>query len=117
MATAEFIRTIKIDSSNQTKSEAIVSVDENEIVIPFWYNLIDVMGKEELKIFLCAEALKESGNLQDAHDLISADAKGSIIENAKANPRFVDNRNWQKSWIDDNPINQKPSAPKVDPLI
>lgn len=117
MAQATFLKTSVVDQTNQAKSQAIVDVEGSEVTVEFWYNLIDVMGKEDVKTFLCCEALKKTGNLQDAHDLISGDAEGEIEENAKANPRFVDKRNWQKSWLDDNPIVATPSTPEVDPLV
>lgn len=116
MAQATFIKTSLIDDSNQLKSQAIVEVDGQDVTVDFWFNLIGVMGKTDVKTFLCAEALKQTGNLQDAHDLLSSSLKGEIIENAKGNPRFVDTRNWQKSWIDANPIIPVPSEPTVDPL-
>lgn len=117
MATATFVKTNLIDNTNETKSQAIIEVDGQEVTVEFWYNLINVMGKDDVKTFLCAEALKQTGNLQDAHDLLIAEATGDIVENPDGKPRFTDTRNWQKSWIDANPIVPTPSEPEVDPLL
>jgi hypothetical protein len=117
MAIATFVKTEVVDTTNQQKSQAIVDVDGQEVIVEFWYNLIDVMGKDEVKTFLCAEALSRTGNLQDAHDLLVKDASGEVVENPKGNPRFTDTRNWQKSWLYANPIIVTPSEPEVDPLL
>lgn len=114
MATAKFVRTSLIDSANVGKAAAVVEVDGVEVVIEFWYDLIDQWGKEGTKQYLCAEALWQTGNQNDAIALLQAGAKGSAGVNEGGEP--YDTRNWQQNWIDNHKPESQYVAPEIDPL-
>lgn len=103
MATATFIKTSLVDTSDQSKSQAIVEVDGNEVTVDFWLSLIDVWGKEGTKQYLCAEALWKTENYADAHALLDADATGKITLDADGKVTS-DTRSWQKKWIDEHSL-------------
>ena len=109
MATAKFVRTSLVDPSGKSKAVGIVDVDGMEVVVEFWYELIDQWGKEGTKQFLCAEALWQTGNKADAIALLKADAKGSVGKD-------FDTRNWQQNWIDNHTVEPDPVEPEIDPL-
>jgi hypothetical protein len=115
MATATFIKTSLVDTTNAAHSQAIVQVDDTEITVNFWFDLIEQWGKEGVKQFVCAEALKQSDNIADAHALLQADAIGTVTLD-KDGKVVSDTRSWQKKWIDENPIKPVPAEPEVDPL-
>lgn len=115
MATATFVKTSLLDTTDLSKSQAIVAVDGNEITVDFWYSIIDQYGKDGTKAWLCAEALKQTGNLADAQNLLKASATGTITLD-KDGKVVSDTRNWQQRWIDDYPIVPMPSEPVIDPL-
>ena len=102
MATATFVKTSLVDNSDQTKSLAIIDVDGAEVKVEFWFSLINILGKEDTKTFLCAEALNRTKNFIDAHELLTPIATGSITKDENGNK--IDNRNWAKNWIDSYPI-------------
>lgn len=116
MATATFIKTGLADTTGQSKSQAIVEVDGQEVTVDFWYDIIDQWGKDGTKQFLCAEALKATGNLVDAHTLLKASATGKVTLD-KEGKVTADTRNWQQRWLDDYPIVPVPSEPVIDPLV
>ena len=116
MATATFVKTSLVDTTDQTKSQAIVDVDGQEITVDFWFSLIAQYGKEGTKEAICAEALKQTGNLADAHALLEPNATGEITLD-KDGKVATDTRNWQQKWLDDYPIVVVPSVPEVDPLV
>lgn len=116
MATATFVKTSLVDTTDQSKSQAIVDVDGIEVTVDFWYSIIGQYGKEGTKDFLCAEALKATGNLVDAHALLKATATGKVTLD-KEGKVTADTRNWQARWLDDYPILPVPSEPVVDPLV
>lgn len=116
MATATFVKTSLLDTTDQTKSQAIVDVDGTEVTVDFWYSLIPQYGKEGTKEAICAEALKQTGNLADAHVLLKPNAEGKITLD-KEGKVASDTRNWQQKWLDDYPIVINPSVPEVDPLV
>lgn len=115
MATAIFVKTHLVDSTDATKSQAVVTVEGQEVIVAFWHSLIEQWGKDGVKQFVCAEALKDTGNLTDAHELLKADAKGKITLDTDGKVTS-DTRSWQKKWMDENPIVPVPSEPEVDPL-
>lgn len=115
MATATFIKTSLVDTTNAAHSQAIVQVDDTEITVNFWFDLIEQWGKEGVKQYVCAEALKSTGNLVDAIDILKPDATGQVTLD-KDGKVSSDTRSWQKKWIDENPIVPALSAPEVDPL-
>lgn len=115
MATAIFVKTSLVGGSSSTPSQAIVEVDGVEVVVSFWIDLIEQWGKEGVKQYVCAEALKSTGNLVDAIDILKPDATGQVTLD-KDGKVSSDTRSWQKKWIDENPIVPAPSAPEVDPL-
>ena len=116
MATATFVKTSLVDATDATKSQAVVTVEGQEVIISFWHSLIEQWGKDGVKQFVCAEALKETGNLADAHELLKSDATGKITLGTDGKVTS-DTRSWQKKWIDENPIVAAPSEPEVDPLV
>lgn len=116
MATATFIKTSLLDTTDQSKSQAIVDVDGQEVTVDFWFSIIAQYGKDGTKDFLCAEALKSTGNLQDAHTLLKVSASGKVTLD-KDGKVTADTRNWQARWLDDYPIVPVPSEPVVDPLV
>jgi hypothetical protein len=115
MAAATFIKTSLVDSTSSVHSQAIVEVDGVETTVNFWFDLIEQWGKEGVKQYVCAEALKQTGNLVDAIDILKPDATGKVTLD-KDEKVSSDTRSWQKKWIDENPIVPAPSAPEVDPL-
>lgn len=115
MATATYVKTSLVDSTDATKSQAVVTVEGQEVIISFWHSLIEQWGKEGVKQFVCAEALKETGNLADAHKLLKAGATGKLTLDTDGKVT-ADTRSWQKKWIDENPIVLIPAEPEVDPL-
>lgn len=107
MATATFVRTLSLEE----KSTALIEVDGVEVVVDFWVELIDQWGKEAVKQYLCAEALRKVGFLTDAHELLQADAKGKLTVDTEG-VVTEDTRNWQQNWLDSYPLPVK----IVDPL-
>jgi hypothetical protein len=116
MANAVFLKTSMVDSTSQMKSLATVDVDGVSVTIEFWYDLIDQWGKEGVKQYLCAEALKATGNLSDALAVLSDGATGSIKLD-KDGKVISDTRSWQQKWIDENPVAVAPVTPEIDPLV
>ena len=115
MATATFVKTGLADKTGSLKSQAVVNVDGVEVTVEFWYELIDQWGKDGAKQFLCAEALWQTGNYQDAVDSLSSDANGSVGKDKAGVP--TDTRNWQQNWIDNHPVPAVLAEPDVDPLL
>lgn len=115
MATATFVKTSLFDSTGASKSLAIVNVDGQEVTVDYWSDLIEQWGKDGVKQFVCAEALKNTGHLADAHEFLKSDATGKITLGTDGKVT-ADTRSWQKKWIDENPIVVVPSEPEVDPL-
>ena len=115
MATAKFVKTSLLDRTDQSKSQAIVTVDDQEVTVDFWYSIIDQYGKDGTKAWLCAEALKQTGNLADAHTLLKINATGTVTLD-KDGKVVTDTRNWQQRYIHNYPIVPVPSEPVVDPL-
>ena len=115
MATANFIRTKSVDLSDKMYSIAIIDLNGVEVEHPFWYSCISTYGKENTKKILCARVLYENGFQQDAHDLLSPEAIGSIFTDENGN--LIDNRSWQKIWIDSNPISPVLIELNKDPLL
>lgn len=116
MATATFIKTSLVDSTDLSKSQAIVNVNDEEVVVSFWLSLVDAWGKEGVKQYICAEALWQTGNYVDAHELLKVDATGKVTLDAEGKVKS-DTRTWQKKWIDGNPIVKTSVTPEVDPLV
>jgi len=116
MATATFVKTSFVDASDQTHSIAIVNVDGAEVEVRFWLSLIDLWGKDDTKQYICAEALKQTGNLADAHALLKPSVAGKLTLD-KDGKVTSDTRNWQQKWLNDYPIVIAPSVPEVDPLV
>jgi hypothetical protein len=114
MATATFVKTSLVDTTDQTKSQAIVEVDGVETTVDFWLSLIDVWGKEDTKLYLCAEALWQTGNYVDAHNLLKTVATGKITVDADGKVTS-DTRTWQKRWIDEHSL-PIPVEVDFDPL-
>lgn len=106
MAKAKFLRTIE----NTPKAKAIVQVESQEVIVEFWPELATQWGKDATKLYLCAEALWQTGFYADAKALLTKGASGSIGEGEDGKP--VDTRNWQQNWLDAHII---PVA-TVDPL-
>jgi len=115
MATATFVKTSLVGGSSSIPSQAIVDVDGAEVTINFWIELIDQWGKEGVKQYVCAEALKNTGNVADAHKVLEADATGTVKLDTDGKVTS-DTRSWQKKWIDENPVITAPAQPEVDPL-
>lgn len=103
MATATFVKTSSVDTSDQTHSIAIVDVDGVEVEVRFWLSTITVWGKDGAKAYICAEALWQTGNYVDAHAFLKTDATGKITldEDGKVSS---DTRNWQQCWIDEHSL-------------
>jgi hypothetical protein len=99
MRVVKFVKTIFVDSSRQNKSQALVDIDGQEVIVDFWIDLIDQWGKEDVKIFICAEALKDTGNLVDAHNFLKPYAKDGT---------------WFQNWMNDYPLQNNILV--VDPL-
>lgn len=114
MATATFIKTSLVDSTNENKSQAIVDVDGKEITVDFWFDLIEQWGKEGVKQYVCAEALWQTGNFTDAHELLKVDATGKVTLDAEGKVKS-DTRTWQKKWIDEHSL-PVPADVWADPL-
>ena len=115
MATATFIKTGLADKTSQSKSQAIIEVDGEEVTVDFWYELIDQWGKDGTKQFLCAEALLQKGFPQDAIDTLSSDASGTITLDNKGIV-LSDTRTWQQRWIDDKNVITSSDLIDIDPL-
>lgn len=115
--TVEFLRTEAIDPTGANKSVAIVKVAGKEVKVEFWYELIETLGKEDVKKYLFVEALKDRGFLVEARNLIAAEATGQITENENGQPRFVDTRDWKQRFLDENPLPPQPISPEEDPLL
>lgn len=115
MATATFVKTGLVDTTDQSKSQAIVEVDGQEITIDFWYSVIAQYGKEGTKQFVCVEALRQTGNLLDAHTILQSQASGTLTLDSE-NKVVSDTRNWQKKWLDDYSIVIATDVPEIDPL-
>jgi hypothetical protein len=115
MAIATFIKTKLLDTTDQSHSIALVDLDGQEVEHPFWYSCIAAYGKEGTKQLICARVLYEHGFHQEAHAVLSPEAAGEIIIDENGN--LQDQRNWQKHWIDDNPIISEPTIPDTDPLL
>lgn len=115
MVIAEFLKTDILDKTDQTKSIAIVLVNGSEIKVPFWYSILNTYSKEEIKEILCAEALFEYGFLQDAINLISPGATGSLTRDE--NGGYIDTRNWRQNWLDAHPLSPETITPDNDPLL
>ena len=116
MATATYVKVSEIGATNDIKSKAIIDVDGVEIEIAFWYDLIAQYGKEGTKQFLCAEALKQTGNLADAHELLKADATGKLVLNVDKSVKS-DTRTWQQRWVTDYALPVANIVPEIDPLL
>lgn len=114
MATASFVKTSFVDTSDRTHSVAVIDVDGVEIEIRFWISLIDLWGKDGTKQYLCAEALWQTGNCVDAHDFLKADATGKITLGSDGKVTS-DTRTWQKKWIDEHSL-PVPAEVWSDPL-
>lgn len=112
----QFIKTKYFDPTDTKKSIAVVSLNEVEIEYPFWYSMIDTWGKEESKLIILANVLKDSGYLEDAIQLIKPYSKGDSKTTVNgADIYHEDGRNWAKVWLDNNSI----ELPKIeiDPLL
>jgi hypothetical protein len=116
MATATYVKVSEIAGRPDVKSTAIVNVNGTEVQVEFWYEVIEQYGKEGTKQFLCAEALKQTGNLADAHELLKADATGKLVLNADKSIKS-DDRSWQQKWKDDYTLPVANIVPEVDPLL
>lgn len=93
MAVANFVKIVE----NGSKAKALVQVDEKEVIVEFWSELIEQWGEEGTKTFLCAEALWKTNNFQEAKELLQKDATGTVDKNK-------DTRNWQQNWLDAHTI-------------
>lgn len=102
MATAQYVKLGFTDPSGVKKSSAVVSVNGAEIAVEFWYDIIAQWGKDQVKTFLCAEALWLTGNYADVHKLLEKSASGEVGVDEDGKP--VDTRNWQKNYLDHHPL-------------
>ena len=96
------IKIIKTEKINKDYGKSTVELDNKIVEIGFWLDLINQWGKEDLKIYIYAEALKELNKLNEAHNLLKNDANGTFEIDENGNK--IDNRNWKKNWIDSYPI-------------
>lgn len=114
MANATYLRMKSYVEDNYTPSTAVIDVDGVEVDIQFNYLLIEQWGKEGTKQYICAEALWQTGNFADAHEILKVDATGKITLDAEGKVSS-DTRTWQKKWIDEHslPVSADPLA---DPL-
>lgn len=95
---AKFIEFNFIDETSQMKSNAVVQVCNDLHIVPFWHELIDQWGMEDLKEYLCAEALFYANFKEDAIELLKPKANGElVIENDELKS---DTRNWRQNLID-----------------
>lgn len=115
MAIAQFLRTEILDKTDQSKSIAIVLINEEEVRVPFWYSIIGQYSKEDIRTLLCAEALVQQGFVQDAINLISVGATGSLVKDDHGG--YLDTRNWQQNWLDAHPLPPEIITPDNDPLL
>lgn len=115
MPIAEFIRTETIDKTDQTKSVAVVSIDGIEKKIGFWYSIIGQYSKEDIRLLLCAEALFESGLIEESRNIIVPGAAGSLDKDE--NGGYIDTRNWRQNWLDAHPLPPEIITPDNDPLL
>lgn len=115
MTIAQFLRTEILDKTDQSKSIAIVLIDNIEIQVPFWYSLIGQYSKEDIRTLLCAEGLFQQRFVQEAIDLISVGATGSLIKDE--NGGYIDTRNWRQNWLDAHPLPPEIITPDNDPLL
>ena len=115
MADAQFIKTEILDKTDQTKSIAIVSIDGIEIRVPFWYSVIGQYSKEDVRTLICADGLAQIGLIQDAINLLSSGAQGSLTTSLDG--LYIDTRNWRQNWIDAHPLPPEVITPDTDPLL
>lgn len=115
MAKATYVRVKEYIEDNYLSSTAIVDVDGVEVEVLFNYLLISQWGKEGTKQYIIAEALWATQNYQDAIDVLSVDATGSIVKNKDGS--LTDTRSWQQNWIDNHPVPARPLTLDVDPLL
>lgn len=112
----EFIKTKFFDVADIKKSIAVVRLNEVELEYHFWYSMINTWGKEETKMMILADVLKDNGYVQDAIDLIKPHAKGSSkVTINGADIYHEDGRNWAQIWLDNNQI--EPAKIETDPLL
>ena len=115
MTVAQFIRTEILDKTDQAKSIAIVTIDNVEVKIGFWYSIIGQYSKEDIRTLLCAEALVEAGYIQDAINLVAPGAAGSLTKDGEG--ANIDTRNWRQNWLDAHPLPPEIITPDNDPLL
>lgn len=115
MAIAQFLRTEILDKTDQSKSIAIVLINEEEVRVPFWYSIIGQYSKEDVRALICAEGLIQAGFVQDAIDLISPGADGFLTKDEHGG--YIDTRNWRQNWLDAHPAPPEIITPDNDPLL
>lgn len=96
------IQIIKTEKISDYYANSTIEIDNEMVEIGFWLDLIDQWGKDDLKTFLFAEAMKKTNNLLDAHNLLKTGATGGIVLDQKGNK--TDTRNWKQNWIDSYPV-------------
>lgn len=109
----KFIRTEQLDPTDRIKSLAIIEINGEEVLVPFWYSITQIYSKEDAKDLICAEGLISRGYFAEARILIQNRASGEAIKDDLGNI-IEDSRNWRQNWLDNNPNIQNIF---IDPLL
>lgn len=109
---ANIVRYDYIDETDQTKSVAVVNVQEVEIPVLFWYSLYSQWGQDGTEAYIKAEALASVNLVNEAVVIIEPFASGvdeRQYRNEGGELFYVggeDKRNWAQRWIDEHPVPQ-----------
>ena len=88
-----------IDVTDKTKSTEEVQVDEEVVVVEYWWSWRNQLTESEFNDYLQLEALKKLKRYSDARQFAEPKATGVFTETEYG---LDDTRNWYQNWIDNN---------------
>lgn len=97
---------IKLYKNDSQHSLTKVVVDNQEVIVGWWYSMIDLVTDDELNDFLLAKAMIELGLTDEAKATIGNGASGQITtitreEDGMVYTETTDTRNQRQKWLDD----------------
>jgi hypothetical protein len=104
------IQHLEINKKDIAKSVSIVTIDDVNVEVKWWYSLTFSFNEQEVSDFLQAEALVILGREEEAVSLLQPKASGTITKEIKTDgegfeyTETTDTRNWYQRWIDEHPI-------------
>ncbi|CAB4144712.1 hypothetical protein UFOVP453_58 [uncultured Caudovirales phage] len=92
------IEHISLDKTDRKHSLSQVTVNDETVIVKWWYSTKNKVTEDEFNDFLVMKALFQLGEFEQARDVIANGAQGSLT--VDENGVETDTRNQRQKWLD-----------------